>query len=111
MVKKIMEVYGIEKYPDIGEIPGGSGTFLIPINTIHQELQAKIKELGFVDCFAYKVYGINQINVYTYSAVDGDDYQVKKEKLFKYIEERVGRPITVNLFNDTAIYKYYSVKW
>ncbi|MBT2696537.1 hypothetical protein J7E79_03735 [Bacillus sp. ISL-40] len=111
MVKKIMEVYGIEKYPGGDEIPAGSGTFLIPINTIHQELQAKIKELGFVDCFAYKVYGINQINVYTYPAVEGDDYQVKKEKLFKYIEERVGRPITVDLFNDTAIYKYYSVKW
>jgi hypothetical protein len=111
IVEKIREVYGMDYVLGVSEVPGGTNNFLIQINTIHQELQAKIKELGFVDSFAYKLYGINQINVYTIPAAEGDDYQVKMEKLFKYIEGKVGSPITVDPFLAIHGYKFYSVKW
>lgn len=75
----------------------------------------KINELGLGaglgGSTAYKLYGINQINVYTNTAYEGDEYQVKMEKLFKYIEERVGRPITIEPLHEYHVYKFYSVKW
>lgn len=115
MVQKIMELYGIEKYPGGSEAVEGGNTWLIPINTIHQEIQAKINELGLGPGLggstAYKLYGINQINVYTNRAPVGDEYQVKMEELFNYIEEKVGSPITVDTFQDNNVYKSYSVKW
>lgn len=40
-----------------------------------------------------------------------NEYQVKLDQLFKYIEEKVGSPITVDLFYDYSVYRYYSVKW
>ncbi|WP_374934731.1 hypothetical protein [Neobacillus driksii] len=123
MVEKIMELYGIKKYPGGEEVVEGWNTYLIRIDSIRQEIQAKINELGLGPGLggssAYKLYGINQINVYTFKSPEDDEYQVKMEKLFKYIEEKVGTPITVDLFYDYTVpgpgggasLKYYSVKW
>ncbi|WP_121614156.1 hypothetical protein [Mesobacillus foraminis] len=111
MVQKIMDLYGMEKRPGGSEVVAGANTFLIQINTIQQDIQAKIKELGLEGSSAYKLYGINEINVYTQRTTEVEEYQVKIEKLFKYIEKKVGSPITVDVFHDYRVYKYYSVKW
>jgi hypothetical protein len=115
MVQKIIELYGMEKYPVGNEVVVGANTFLLQINTIQQEIQAKINELGIGPGLGgssvYKLYGKNEMNVYTIRTTEDDEYQVKMEKLFKYIEEKVGRLITVDLFYDYRIYRYYSVKW
>jgi hypothetical protein len=112
MVQKIMELYGMEKRPDISEVIAGQNTFLIYTKfTIQQEIQAKINELGLERSYAYKLYGINEMYVDTYRSPEDDEYQVKMEELFKYIEEKLKRPITVEVTYDYWVYKYYSVKW
>lgn len=112
MVQKIMEVYGMEKRPDIAEVVEGGNTWLIYTKvSIQQEIQAKINELGLEGSSTYKRYGINEIYVFSYRWSEVDNYQVKMEELFKYIEEKVRRPITVDLWHDDSFNKYYSVKW
>ena len=77
---------------------------------LQQGIQAKINELGLQQGSVYKQYGINEINVYTYRMHEDAYYQVKMEELFKYIEEKLGRLITIEITYETDFCKYYSVE-
>jgi hypothetical protein len=112
MVQKIMELYGMEKRPDITEVAEGQNIFLIYTKVaLQQEIQAKINELGLGDSIASKRYRINEINVFSHRWTEVNNYQVKMDELFKYIEGKVGKQITIDLWHSDSFNKYYSVKW